>query len=137
MQGRKATKKTWSKFLDCLSTHPNVVWACKVARISRTLAYGRRGVDKEFAKAWDEALNLGIEALQDEAVKRAFKGSDKLMMFLLNGLKPDTFKYRVSNEHTGPNGGPIEVSDARDRIARRLAGLAAGSGTPEGTGGSN
>ncbi len=41
----------------------------------------------------------------------------------------------VAVEVSGPNGGPVEVSDARDRVIARLAGLlAAGAGAAPGDG---
>lgn len=40
-------------------------------------------------------------------------------------------------EISGPDGGPVEVDDARDRLAARLAALAAASGDSGGGGGSD
>ena len=63
-----------------------------------------------FAEAWDEALGVGVQYLEDEAVRRAADGvekpvfyqgemvatiteySDQLLKFLLEGRRPD--KYR-------------------------------------------
>ncbi len=45
----------------------------------------------------------------------------------LTNRRPDEWREKVVNEHTGKNGGPIETRDvsARDRIAARIAGVAA------------
>jgi hypothetical protein len=44
--------------------------------------------------------------------------SDTLLIFLLKGIRPE--KYRERFEHSGPEGGPIEFSDARAYIAAKL-----------------
>jgi phage terminase small subunit len=45
------------------------------------------------------------------------------------------FVNKSSVQVSGPDGGPIEVVDARERIASRIAGLLTRSGPAEGTGG--
>jgi hypothetical protein len=44
------------------------------------------------------------------------------------------WKERDVHEHTGENGGPIEVDDARSKLADRLARLAAAATAREGSG---
>lgn len=39
-------------------------------------------------------MSLGVEALEDEARRRAFGGSDLLMMFMLKSAKPDRYRDR-------------------------------------------
>lgn len=41
-------------------------------------------------------------------------------------------KTRIRAEHTGKGGGPIQVTDARDKLAEKLAGLLAARQTDEG-----
>jgi hypothetical protein len=49
------------------------------------------------------------------------KYSDALLMFLLKGLRPQTYRERVTAELTGKDGGPLEIvtrlNAARNRIA--------------------
>lgn len=89
-------------------------------------AYGWRKDDPAFAKAWDEAKAIGLEALEDEALRRAFEGYDKpivhmgiitdtvkeysdtLAIFLLKGGKPEKYRDNVRQEISGPNGGPVK-----------------------------
>lgn len=61
-------------FLGALREYPSVRHACEVARVNRTTAYRRRGEDKAFADAWDEALEEGREALELELMRRAMRG---------------------------------------------------------------
>lgn len=102
-------------------------------------AYNWRDNDPNFAADWDRAKELGLEALEDEATRRAFDGVDKavvyqgeitttvkeysdtLLIFLLKGGKPQ--KYRDRTELSGPGGGPLEITET-ERSAR-VAGLLA------------
>jgi hypothetical protein len=105
-------------FLDHLSTSGNISESCTAAKLPRRTAYNWRNADKDFAKAWEEAKELGTDALEDEAVRRAREGSDTLLIFMLKSLRPDKFKDRVASEHSGPGGKPIEFMNADDRRAR-------------------
>ncbi|OJU90986.1 MAG: terminase [Burkholderiales bacterium 66-5] len=117
----------------------SVTRACRAVGISRQTAYEWRSNSPEFAKAWEVAKAQGMDALEDEATRRAFEGFDKpvtfqgevrdtvreysdtLLIFLLKGGKPE--KYRERAEISGPGGGPIELTEG-ERSAR-VAGLLA------------
>ncbi len=139
MAGKSSrTDKKADAFLTALRDGATVAGACKEAKIGRSTAYDWRGKDKAFATAWDEALEDGTDALEDEAKRRAVEGvaepvfyqgkkvatvrkySDTLLMFLLKGRRPEKFKDR--HEHTGKDGGPIETREMSNlEFARRMA----------------
>lgn len=153
----KRAPKRDAAFLDALRDGRSVTAACIDAGIGRRTAYEWREQDEEFRHAWDDAVEEGTDRLEDEAHRRARDGvnkpiyqggkrvgeireySDTLTIFLLKARRPDKFKDRVANEHSGPGGGPIktEVSadEAFERLAARLggtkAGSASGTDTPE------
>ena len=123
----KLTPEKLAAFCAALaSTGGNVTRACEAVDISRMTAYGWRKDDPTFAKAWDEAKAIGLEALEDEALRRAFEGYDKpivhmgvvtdtvkeysdtLAIFLLKGGKPEKYRDNVRQEISGPNGGPVK-----------------------------
>ena len=105
----------------------SVTRACEAVDVARLTAYRWRDADPEFAKAWDEAKAAGLDALEDEALRRAFEGYDKpvvhqgvitdtvreysdtLAIFLLKGGKPSKYRDNVRQEITGPNGGPVQT----------------------------
>lgn len=119
----------------------NVTRACSAVDIARMTAYEWRDEDDEFAAQWDRAKQLGLDALEDEATRRAFDGvdepivyqgeitgtmkrySDTLMVFLLKGGKPEKYRERTSTELTGADGGPVQISETER--AARLASLLA------------
>jgi transposase-like protein len=92
----------------------NVSRACEAVDVTRMTAYRWRTEDEAFARAWDEAKAIGLDALEDEATRRAFEGCDKpvfhqgvkcgtireysdtLAIFLLKGGKPE--KYRENSK---------------------------------------
>ena len=136
-EGDKATSKTANasqvfaakkrlRFLDALATCGNVTASAKMVGVTPRRLYQVRAVDKDFAAAWDECVELGAQALEDEARRRAFDGvekpltsakgliyrpdgseatvreySDTLLIFLLKGARPQKYRERGVTEHTG------------------------------------
>lgn len=116
-RGRKAcTKSTPEKevkanairtFVERLTRGETITAASKAAGVCRKTAYNWRDSDKEFAEAWDDAIEVGTEKLETEATRRALDGSDTLLIFLLKARRPKVYRERVSTEVTGPNGQPL------------------------------
>jgi len=94
------------RFLDELGECGSVCEAARRARMPRASLYRRRADDPEFAKAWDQALEMAYDLLHDEAMRRAIEGvekpvfyrgeqvavvrrkSDRLLMFLMRAHRP-------------------------------------------------
>lgn len=109
----------------------NVSRACQAIDVARLTAYRWREEDPEFAADWDKAKAAGLDALEDEAIRRAFEGIDKpivhqgfitdtvkeysdtLAIFLLKGGKPEKYKDRV--EHSGQVDIAARIVAARKR----------------------
>lgn len=64
-------------FLETLAQTGNVSKASEAAKLDRSNFYLLRKRDEEFAKAWDEALDISKGVLHDEALRRAVDGVDK------------------------------------------------------------
>ena len=86
--------------LRALAEHGNITRACKDAGICRDTFYVHRDEDGDFAAVVKRALRLGVDALEDEAKDRAFRGNDKLLMFLLRANKRK-YRQRKEVEHKG------------------------------------
>lgn len=94
-------KRHWQRaFLAALENTGSVTAAAEAAKIGRITAYDTRRADPVFAVAWDQALDIAADTLEDEARKRAFARSDVLLMFLLKGIRPQ--KWRESRATIPP-----------------------------------
>ncbi|MDP2332844.1 MAG: hypothetical protein Q8M19_19325 [Reyranella sp.] len=99
-------------FLHFLSRSGSVTFAALQSRLDRRTVYRLRANDGQFAAQWDEALNLGIDRLQDDAMQRALNGTErhlwrngkqvgsvlqydnKLLQFLLRAHRPEIYSEK-------------------------------------------
>jgi hypothetical protein len=84
--------------------------------VPRRSFYRYRSPDLEFAKAWDEAYEVGTDLLEDVALERAVAESDLLLIFQLKARRPWKYRDNAKVQHVGAGGGPVElaVKTARD-----------------------
>ena len=96
-------------FLHFLGRSGSVTFAAQQSKLDRRTVYRLRANDAQFAARWDEALNLGIDRLQDDAMQRALNGTErhlwrngkqvgsvlqydnKLLQFLLRAHRPEIY----------------------------------------------
>ena len=94
-------------FIASLITLHNVAAACRAIGVSRVGAYSAKNKDLEFSKAWDDAIEEGVDNLIQEGQRRAFTGvkepifhqgvqigskqkySDVLLMFLVKAKRAE------------------------------------------------
>jgi len=111
-------------FFKALSEYANVSAACKKAKYTRSVVYAAREKDQKFYDKWEAAWSKGIDAMEEEATRRAVQGveqpvyqggklvgkvqkhSDVLLMFMLKGRRPKKFREHQVHEHQGAGGGP-------------------------------
>lgn len=142
-------------FLAALRRDPNVSAAARKAHVTRQYVYEVRATEgkkdealtaaKQFAAAWDDAIEEALDTLEAEARRRALNGlprkkftgkgeavidpatgkqyveheySDALMQFLLRVRRYGEKKHV---EVTGKDGAPIQVEDIEQVRARRWA----------------
>ena len=103
---RKLMADFIAKFRDC----GNVRLACEAAGVPRRTAYNWRERWATFRDEWDEAEEDAVDKLDAEAWKRAIKGSDRLLMFLLQAHRRDVYNVPQRQEFSGPDGGPVETT---------------------------
>lgn len=101
------------RFLDAFAECGNVSAACRTANIRRANVYEWQEHDEAFALAYREAEVRAIDALEEEARRRAAIGtekpvfhkgevcgtireySDTLLIFLLKGARPEKYRERL------------------------------------------
>ncbi len=106
---RGPSAATLKNFLHFLARSGSVTFAATRACLERRTLYRRRASDEAFAAEWDEALQLGIDRLQDDAMQRALHGTErtvyrngkqvgstqqydnKLLQFLLRAHRPEVY----------------------------------------------
>lgn len=108
----RLTEKRLTMFIDELSECGSVTMAAARAGINRTALYRERERSKRFAAKWDKACDLGVERLQDDAMRRALQGDERpvfkggeqvglvqrhdtaLLKFLLQSHRPEVYGAR-------------------------------------------
>lgn len=105
------TEERQCAFIEALADTGSVAAACKAVNMSTNGAYYLRrqpGAD-EFREAWQKALDLGVQRIEDVAMDRALNGveeplysygkligtrkryNDRLLMFMLRNRSPERF----------------------------------------------
>lgn len=92
------TAQNRARFLAALIESGNVHGACRVVGVSRNAMYEWRAEDRAFAEEWEEAVAVGIDVLEDEAMRRAMAGSDPMLMFLLRCLRPEIYSQKAQRK---------------------------------------
>lgn len=123
------TLRKLNTFLLHLGRTGSVTFAAARANLSRRALYKHRAADEAFAGYWEEALDLGVERLQDDAMRRALEGTpravfrngrqvgsvqqfdNRLLQFLLKAHRPETYGER----------GKAALSPLPFDLAQRLA----------------
>lgn len=67
-------------FLAALRHMPVVTHACEIVDIERSTAYRARDADPEFATAWDDAMESGIDRAEKAAMQRAVDGWEEAVV---------------------------------------------------------
>ena len=87
----------WQRaFLKALAETGVVTQACEQAKISRFHAYRQKKADQPFADKWADALEAAADKLESEIVRRAFAGSDLLLIFQMKSLRPERYRDKFS-----------------------------------------
>ncbi|MAE50887.1 MAG: terminase [Micavibrio sp.] len=99
------------RFLEYLAVTCNVSRSCRMAGVDRSDMYKLRKSDSYFAENWAQAIEIGVQGLEDEMHRRAFEGelitnqngtyrkySDTLAMFLMKAHKPEKYSDRYRTE---------------------------------------
>jgi hypothetical protein len=129
MRGRiHRTPKDRATFLEALQNTANVSASCQIAGLPRSCVYDWRAADPEFAADWAAAIELGCDALEDEAVRRGCEGylkpvfhrgkevgaireySDTLLIFMLKARRPAKFRDNYVAPQNGGNDKTIVIT---------------------------
>ncbi len=90
-------------FLKAYERYGTVTAAAKAVELSRDTVYRWRREDSAFAEAFENAREAVADLLETECLRRAYAGSDLLLIFLLKGLKPEKFRERQETRINADN----------------------------------
>jgi hypothetical protein len=138
-------------YLELFASNGRHYETCRTIGVSHATVWRERQRNEDFAVRYKQAEERFVEVLQRESFRRAVEGvertvwfqgeavgtekvySDRLLEMELRRRDPSyRDSYRV--EHTGPDGGPIQVQappDAAERSRRAAALLADAGGLPD------
>lgn len=120
------TRPDWKdRFFMSLRKNGNVAKAARFAGVTRARVYQLKDSDVEFEDRWHEVMEARWDDLEEACYRRAKRMSDRLMIFMLTNQRADVYKDTIRNEHTGADGGPINLSVMAESLDSRLASLAA------------
>jgi DNA-dependent RNA polymerase auxiliary subunit epsilon len=136
---KPSKKKQQTTFLNWLEQYASVTRAAKKAKVPRSNIYEWLKSDADFKSKFDDACELAVAALEDEAVRRAHEGtvrpvyqqgkkvggvrefSDTLLIVLLKARAPEKYKERsqVDSKNTNFNVNSVELTDDEVRKYRK------------------
>jgi hypothetical protein len=139
----RVNRKWWTAeaealFLDHLAASCNISWAAAQAGFSTQTLYRHRRTEPDFARRWDEALDVGYIRLKTELLGTAIGFVERLRTDPELPLKHMTVRDAVNliNRHGGGGGGttarngrfrprPWPFDEARDSILAKLEAIEA------------
>jgi hypothetical protein len=112
-----------ARFLGLLAKGHTIAHAARAVGSGRTTVYTHRDADEAFRRAWDAAIDEGVEVLEEEVRRRAVDGvlkpvyqggvkvgtireySDTLLIFSLKAKRPNVYRENKRVEFGGsPDG---------------------------------
>jgi hypothetical protein len=117
MAGRHSkSKRLQEAFLATYRGMGVIGHACSALKIPRSTLQSWIAREPEFKAALELAEEDAIDRLEAEALRRAYEGSDVLLIFLLKGARPNKYRDRWQGELTGQGAGPlvIEIRQFKD-----------------------
>lgn len=128
------------RYLRAMSRTGTLTAGCKAAKVSPHTVYQWREFDTAFVVAENDAKGAFADALEEEAVRRAWHGvkkpvyqgkelvgyiqeySDTLLIFTLKALRPEKYRDRWEGKLAAEGDGliPVRAVDYRDGLAAVL-----------------
>lgn len=104
----KFTEDKRDKFIELVNKGCTVAAASAGVGVHPRTAYAWRSRDEQFEAAWDMA-EAQLYARLEQSALAAIDDEPVTRIFLMKGAWPERHVETRRNEHSGPNGQPIEV----------------------------
>jgi len=96
MSGQSGQRK--KRFLAAYVNTGTITGGANAIGLRRGTVYDWLAKDDKFAADFEQVQDMVADNLEEEAIRRAYSGSDTMLIFLLKGLKPE--RYGERREHT-------------------------------------
>ena len=118
-----STQAVKDKFLAGRQLGASVSEAARWAGVPRATLYRWRRNDPDFAQAWNGSQDHDkvAQALEFEAYKRAIRGNDRLLVFLLKSYIPYTFNEKRQAKSLDQQEREAFYADFLESVAQKRA----------------
>jgi hypothetical protein len=145
-EGKLTQFRAKAEYLALYPAHGNITTTCRALGLNRNRVAGWIAKDKNFAEAFAEAKEMAADLVERTMYDIAVNGYYRpvyqqgrlvgeihdfmpgLMIKVAQSLRPEKWREQQKVEHSGPEGGPIEIAAVEQRILSRIADLAAREG---------
>ena len=100
-------------FCRYLESSGNIAAAAKKAGVSRAQVYNHMNADAEFSAQCDDAIALFCASIENEIKRRAFAGSDMLLIAMANRHMPTEYRQRSEIQQTITHDYVVEIGTPR------------------------
>lgn len=112
-------------FLEALEDSVIVQKAIEAAGVGKTTAYAERKRNRDFADAWDAAIDNGVVQLEDKLRQVALEGGGdstqvRALDILLRAHRPEKYRDNMRLEHGGRVDHGPDLSNLSDDDLIRL-----------------
>lgn len=112
-RGRKRSDKWQDRFLADYERNGNVMNAAHFANVARQTVYNHQRDDSAFNEKCEEAYGIFCASIEREIKRRAFAGSDMLLIAMANRHMPAEYRQRQEIQQTITHDYVVEIGTPR------------------------
>jgi len=135
--GTEQTALKKGRYLEAMALAGTLTAGCQAAQVSHNTVFKWRELDDQFVLAEQQARNRFADNLEQEAVRRAWRGVDKpvyqggelvgtvteysdtLLIFMLKAVRPEKFRERVDVRQTVTSDVVDQLTDQQREAVRK------------------
>ena len=112
-KGRKRSDNWQDRFLADYERNGNLMNAAHVANVARQTVYNHQRDNPAFNEKCDEASGVFCASIEREIKRRAFAGSDMLLIAMANRHMPTEYRQRQEIQQTITHDYVVEIGTPR------------------------
>ena len=112
---KQAIKEAKRKFLECLSDCGITSQACMMSGVPESMVK-RWLMSEKFQRRFNKAMDIFVDSIEAEAIRRARQKSDTLLINILRAKRPEVYGPRVDLRHSGNIDEPVRIIFSPDEV---------------------